>query len=260
MGRLFPANNDALSDAAWMGHLGHDSRPVPALMPQLRPCYTKEIASLGTGKYKDRQALLENRLGEYVLNQYVGGEIPADLIDAFWRMAPSRLLQHNIWALGRYLKETPEQMPAEARARGYAYWDARLAAAQASSDPDSFRGEIGAFGQWCNGKQDAPWLLEQLRRMLKAGFAPTQSYGIMEWLAEVASDNLDDVVETLFALLDNKHTDRWAYLMHDAPIRFILTQGLERGADTTKKTVEKIISILSSKGETKYTEILTKVA
>ena len=182
MGRLFPNDNEALCDAAWMGHLGHNSRPVQKLMPYLRPCYTKEIAGLGVGKYKDRQALLENRLGEFVLNQYLGDEMPADLMDAFWKMAPSRLLQHNVWALGRYLKEPPDQMPADVRARGYTYWDARLEAAKGSTNPDSFRGEIGAFGQWCTGKQDAAWLLEQLRRMLAAGFAPTQSYGIVESL------------------------------------------------------------------------------
>lgn len=260
MSRLMPTDNEALSDATWVSHLCHDSRPVPGLLPQLRPSYTKEIAGLAVNKYNDRQSAIENRIGEYILNQYIGGFMPDDLMDAFWRMAPSRLLQHNMWALGRYLKEQPNELNEEERGRGYTYWDKRLAAAQASSDPESFRGEIGAFGQWCIGKKDAPWYLGQMRKMLNCGFAPTHSYGIMEWLAEVASDNLDEAVETLLALISNKHTDRWAYLMHDAPIRFILTQGLERGTDATKKSVEKIVSILSSKGETKYTEILNKAA
>ena len=48
--------------------------------------------------------------------------------------------------------------------------------------------------------------------------------------------------------------------MHEAPIRSILAKGLAEGAEGTKKSVEKIISILSSKGETKYTDILSSAA
>jgi len=155
---------------------------------------------------------------------------------------------------------SPEDLPTDVRARGYAYWDARLAAAKSSSDPDNFRSEIGSFGGWCTGKQDAVWLLEQLPHMLAAGFAPNQSFGVVEWLGEMAPEHPDAAVECILALFSNKYTDQWAHIMHDGAIRSVLTNGLAHGTDKTKKLVEQTVSVLSSKGETKFTDILPRAA
>lgn len=254
IGDLLPIDNEPLRDATWVGHLGYDSRPASSLMEYLRPCYMKEIASLGL-KSGDRQTRFENRVGEFLVKLHLGGFLSADILDTFWKIAPERLLQHCMWALGRYLKEPPDQMP-DVRERGRAYWSSRLSAAKAMPDPNKFRSEVGAFGQWCQGTFDAAWLVEQLCEMLAAGFAPNHSFGVVEWLAEISPNFPDKSVEALLALLSIPHTDQWSYLMHEGPIRAILTRGLAEGMPETKKQVEQIVSILSSKAETKYTDIL----
>jgi len=255
---LLPPDNEALCDATWMGHLGLDWRPVVSLMEYLRPCYMKEIAGLGI-KAGSRQTRLEDRLGEFIINLYLGDALPTDVLDEFWKKAPERLLRYCMWALGRYLKQPPSECPDEVRARGHAYWAARLAIAKEAHEPDAFRKELGTFGQWCKGAFDVEWLIEQLCEMLSAGFAP-ESFGVIEWLAEIAPKFPDKSVEALLPLLSSPHTDQWAYLMHEATIRAIMTRGLAEGTPKTKKRVEEIVSVLSSKGETKYTDLLPRAA
>jgi len=102
---------------------------------------------------------------------------------------------------------------------------------------------------------DVDWLLDQLCEMCDAGFAPTQSFAVVQWLSDL-SDYPDKTVEALLALLNNPLTDQWAYIMHEGPIREILTRGLTVGTPDTKAGVEQLISVLSSKGQTNYTDIL----
>jgi len=104
------------------------------------------------------------------------------------------------------------------------------------------------------------WLLSQLRASLSLDFAPNQSYGIVEWLAQAVAEYPEEATECLLALLLSNRTDLWLYLFHEDSVRTILTGGLTLGSEITKKRVEQIISVLSSKGETKYTDILPLVA
>jgi hypothetical protein len=73
--------------------------------------------------------------------------------------------------------------------------------------------------------------------MLQAGFAPTDAFSIVDWLAEIAPRNVDHAVEILSALLQSRYIDQWGYMTQREPIRSVLTEGLARG---TQNTIGKV--------------------
>lgn len=95
------------------------------------------------------------------------------------------------------------------RARGISYWERRLAAASAAADPDPFRPEVGAIGQWYVRHQIGDqWLLEQLSKMLQAGFVPTDVSSIVDRLHKVSANYPDQAVAVLSALLKSPRVER----------------------------------------------------
>src|ERR1700756_575801 len=139
------------------------------------------------------------------------------------------------------------------KARGFEYWERRLQPGIRSSQPENFRGELGAISHWCfHGQAEEEWLCEQLLRMLRAGFAPNDAYNVVEWLQKIAPRRIDRAVEVMQPLLRHPRTDRWAYITQREPIRAVLTEGLASGTTETIQRVKEIIGFLSTVGETSY--------
>jgi hypothetical protein len=124
--------------------------------------------------------------------------------------------------LGRELQLPPEKLPDECRARGRAHWEMRLAAGVSSSNLDDYRDELGAIGQWFIHDAvniDPVWLLDQLLRMLKVGFAPNNGYSLVEWLGKIASSHPNKAIEVFSELLSSPHLNHWTYTTHRVSIR-----------------------------------------
>lgn len=150
-------------------------------------------------------------------------------------------------------------MSGEWRARGRSYWNARLSAAISSPNPDDYRAEIGAIGLWFvhgGANIDPIWLLDQLLRMLKAGFAPNHAYGTIEWLGKIAPSQPNKAAEVLSELLNNPHLEHWTYTTHRGPIRAILECGRQAGTPDTAQRIRDTISVLATKAETSYLDLL----
>jgi hypothetical protein len=255
MDDLFPQDDDALRGASWYGHLAHDQRPIMDLVPELRFSLAEEIARLAdAGEQVDREFRRE-RFADYVMILYLWGGLPDDLLESFWEHAPSSVRQHCMWFLGTQLP-LPD-IPDATRARGLAYWQRRLDTARRSGNPDAFRAELGAIGQWTlRDRIDDHWLADQLFDMLQAGFAPTDAFSVVDWLAKIAPRNVDRAVEILSALLRNPHIDQWAYMTQREPIRTVLAEGLARGTQDTIAKVHELIGFLSSINETGYIDLI----
>ena len=160
-----------------------------------------------------------------------------------------------MWYLGTIL--AAPDLPEAMRARGFSYWERRLAIAECSDDPDAFRTELGAIGQWCLPEPiDDDWLADQLFAMLEAGFVPTDAFSVVDWLAKIAPRNVDRAVKILSALLRNPRVDQWAYMTQREPIRTVLSEGLARGTNQTVELAKETISFLSSIGETTYLDLV----
>ena len=179
---MLPEMDNALRQATWAAHLDHDNGPISALMPQLHSNYADEIARLTDSDVDPHTDARRKRLGQYLMILYLRGELPNDLFEQFVTTSPARSRQEAMWFLGTQLRR--ENLPSECRDRGLSYWEARLGAAESFSRPDEFREELGAIGHWCgHAEMDTRWLLDQLVRMLKAGFAPDFAYSVVDWLA-----------------------------------------------------------------------------
>ena len=138
------------------------------------------------------------------------------MLESFWQHAPSGVRQHAMWYLGTQLPAPT--MPDAVRARGFSYWERRLDAARRSDNPDAFRPELGAIGQWTlRDRIDGQWLADQFLNMLQADFVPTDAFSVVDWLAKIAPRNVDRAVEILSALLRNPQIDPWAYMTNKNP-------------------------------------------
>jgi hypothetical protein len=259
---LFPAGDDQLRRAAWRSHLGHDQGPLRELISELHGCYAEDIALLGSDEVdKDFRDFYQDRLADYVLLLHLWGGLPADLLEQFWRDAPASVRQHAMWLVGQQVSRPASEVSDEVKARGLTYWERRLAAAMQSSQPDSYRSELGVIGQWCfHGQVDEAWLCEQLLRMLKAGFVPTDAFSVVEWLQNVVLRYVDQAVEVMAALLRHPRIDQWAYMTQRDPIRAVLNEGLLHGTPETVGRVHETVSFLSSIGETSYLDLVRPTA
>jgi len=256
---LFPSADQALRRAAWHAHISHDQQPIVDLVPQLRPCFAEEIARLSGRDSASDGDFHRERFADYLMILYLWGGLPDDLLESFLEQAPISTRQHAMWYLGTQLA-LPD-LPDAVRARGFLYWERRLEAARRSSNPDAFRAELGAIGQWCLRDQiEDRWLADQLFAMLEAGFVPTDAFSVVEWLAKIAPRNVDRAVEILSALLRNPQVDQWAYMTQREPIRVVLSEGLAKGRDETIKRVNETIGFLSTIGETSYLDLVRSPA
>ncbi len=257
MSVLFPSNNDELRRAAWSGHLLSDSGPAGELMSQLEQSYADEISRLGQDDVDDNQDVRENRLGEYLILLFIAQKLPDGIIEAFWQTEAPRARQHAMMFLGRQLQLPPARLPDDMRACAMGYWDARLSAAESASDKDTFRLELGAIGRWCgqNGIE-SNWLIEQLLRMLKAGFSPNSGHSVVEWLGKIASSQPEQAVEVLCSMLKTPYLEPWTYL-NRVSIRTILVESLAHGTTKSVRRAQETISYLASLGETSYLDLLT---
>ena len=255
---LFPADDDDLRRAAWRSHLGHDDGPIQDLMAELHGCYAEDIALLAADEGdRDFREFYQDRLADYLLVLHLWGGLPDDLLEKFWRRAPDSVRRHAMWFVGNQISRPTSEVPDHVKARGLAYWENRLAEAIKSGRPDAYRQELGVISQWCfHGQVDETWLCEQLIGMLRAGFAPTDAFSVVEWLQEIAPRLIDRAVEVLALLLRHPQVDQWAYMTQREPIRGVLSEGLARGTNQTVERVNETIGFLSSIGETSYLDLV----
>ena len=259
MAPLFPTDDNALRQSAWLSHLGFGQGPNMYLISDLHQCYAEEIARAATGEKQPDRDFREDSLSDHLILLYLWGGLPNDLLELFWSDAPLRMRQHAMWYIGTQLAQPG--LSDEIRARGFAYWQRRLADAKSAADPEPFRMELGAIGQWCFRDQiDDLWLSEQLLDMMKAGFLPTDAFSVVTRLQKISSRHADQAVAVLQALLTNPLVDRWAYMTQREPIRDVLSAGLARGTAETVTRAEELISFLSTIGETSYIELVRSPA
>lgn len=249
-------NNGESTEAAWLGHLLNDTQPARSLMTEMSSLYQREIARMKDLEATEDKEYRQDRIGDYLLIHHLWGSIAPGLLDEFWTVAPARARKHVIVSLGNEMRQGGE-MPDEIRVRGMAYWEMRLSAGEVAENKENFRDELGALGRWTMDTTIAPdWLLAQMLRMLKAGYAPRNSMSVLGWAAKISSQYPDETIQLIEALLSNAHADQWAYLSEPNAIRTILEAGnASTNADTNRRGVA-VINILTSKGDIGFLDLL----
>jgi len=255
--RLFPDDNLVLRDASWLSHLGADRGPVNELAEDLRPCIVTEIGRLGKDPDERDPRHVDDRFAEYLVIFYIAGTLSDDVFEMFWAQAPLRERVHAMWFLGIQLELKASGMPLDSYARAVTYWDRRVAAARSAANPDDYREEIGALGQFFIREGiDAEWLMDQAVNISEAGFAPTDGFSVIDRLEKISTTRPDRAAEVLSILVRNRHFDRWAYLSNKEAIWKIMERGLATRLPAAVTRVELAINHLAAIGETTYLDLL----
>jgi hypothetical protein len=254
---LLPSNDTSLRDAAWLAHLSADRGPINILAAEMRDCYEVEIRRAGVvDSARDRQHV-DDRLAEYLIILYIDSALPNEVFELFWNTVPASVRQHAMWFLSTQLELPKEKLPDGLRTRAFSYWDRRLASAKASTNPDSFRQEIGTIGQYFfRAGIDDEWLLDQLLSMSEAGFVPSEAYSVIDRLGKMSAHLPDRAVEVLASLVMTPQFDRWVFMTQTNSIRTILTHGSATDSAQSKEFVSQIISHLSALGDGSYLDLL----
>jgi hypothetical protein len=254
---LFPGDDLVLRDASWLSHLSADRGPINELADSLRDCFIAEIERLGQESAERDPQHVDDRFAEYLVILYIAEAVSDDVFELFWARAPLRARQHAMWFLGIQLELPADRLPPDHHARALTYWERRLAAAKAAPNPESFREEIGAAGQFFMRKGiDGEWLMDQVLAISEAGFAPTDGYSVMDRLSKISADHPDRAAEVLLVLVKNPHFDRWIYLTQKAALRTIMQNGLATRSSETAARVAETINYLAALGDTDYLDLL----
>lgn len=254
---LFPNDDPVLRDASWLSHLTADRGPINELAESLRDCFLAEIDRMGRESPERDEQHVDARFAEYLVLLYIAQAISEDVFESFWARAPLRARQHAMWFLGIQLEMPVDRLPADRHKRALTYWDRRVAAAKAASDPEPYREEIGALGQFFMRKGiDSDWLMDQAIAISAAGFAPSDGYSVMDRLAKISTERPDRAAEVLSVLVKNQHFDRWTYLGQNAAMRTIMQNGLATRSSSTAAHVADTINHLAAFGDTDYLDLL----
>jgi hypothetical protein len=247
---LFPSGETDLVAAAWLGHVRNDSRPVGDLTDRLQPHYAAHIACLGRDDAPPGYRESSNRLVEYLMILFLFERLPQDLLRQFWDTAPAPARSHAMWFMGRHMVPTNDL-----RARAMMYWEERLEAAMQAADPEPFRRELGTIGRFFLWEVDGIWLTNQLLRMLNAGFAPNDAFGVIDNLAKLVPTQIEKVIEATNLLVRQPNVQAWIFASQAQSLRTILEAGKASDAPRTAATVKEIVSYLASRGNPGFLDL-----
>jgi hypothetical protein len=259
MPALFPADDRGLRNAAWYSHIKNDGGPISELTPELRDCYLEEATRLSSDTNatdgSDRHFRRE-RFATYVMVLMLRGILPERLLEEFERHASSDLRRHAMWYVGNEVSRPASEIPDDARARGLAYWERRLAAATAAAEHTPYGEELGVISHWCfHGIVDELWLSDQLLALFEIGLAPRNGHGTVEWLQKLATRHVDRAVEVLWSLICCPGVERWTYITDQAPVRFVLGEGRDKGTPVTVARVREAVSFLATVGGSYFMDL-----
>jgi hypothetical protein len=114
---------------------------------------------------------------------------------------------------------------AKYRLRAMAYFEQRVRSAIEADDPEPYRRELGVISQFFRMDVDRVWLLDQLSKMLKAGFEPTDPFSVVDNLSNLLPEHVDAIVAVTNALVRQPKANGWLSAAQDHALRQILTEG-----------------------------------
>jgi hypothetical protein len=247
---LFPADKPDLADAAWLGYIEH-SWPTGPLLGRLRPHYVRHLEILGKVDAPPGFAETKNRLADYLMIHFLYEQLPDDLLDLFLRSSSAESRRHAMGYMGREMAAG-----AKYRLRAMAYFERRLREAIEADDPEPYRRELSTISQFFRLDMDRVWLLDQLSKMLKAGFEPTDPFGVVDSLSKLLPEHVDAIVAVTNALVRQQKADGWLFAAQDHALRQILTEGKKSGNPGTTAVVKDIVNYLTSRGNTGFLDLL----
>lgn len=253
---FFATSDLQLRDAMWLSHVQMDTGPLSWLATEMSDCYRHEIGRLTeTVPGADRDHLTE-RFTHYLVILYMVDALPEGVGARFWNEAPVEARQKAMWFLGTQLARSE----GERRLKAQSYWDRRLlAASEPSAQRADFQKEIGAIGQFYYQQGlDPDWLMQQTIAVSNAGYAPDQTFRIVDRIAEFSASLPHRAVETISTLIKNRHLNMLELGTRSQNLRSTLVAGLSSGDAQAVANVVEAINFLAVAGDTSCLDLLPK--
>jgi len=142
------------------------------------------------------------------------------------------------------------------RLRAMAYFEQRLRSAIEADDPEPYRRELSTISQMFRLDVDRVWLLDQLSKMLEAGFEPNDPFGVVDNLFKLLPEHVDAVVAVTNALVRLPKANAWLFAAQDHALRQILSEGKKSANPGTSGLVKDTVNFLTSRGNTRFLDLV----
>jgi len=258
--RIFPIDQgkEALFDAAWNTYITF-CRPYDDVLDILREQYRHAVERIGCRRDDTRWlANPDERLAEHLMVFYWRGKLSLEdpLLTDFWVRATDSLRGHALGYVGRALKQTTEEIPAEVLDRLMQLWEARLACAKQSSPSADFAKEMAAFGWWfVSDKFAVDWAIAQLSESLQLVHQTDPAHRVLEHLAKTVEEHPKESVKCLRMIAEGDR-EGWKLSARRDHVRRILEVALQN--PTAKEEAERIIHYLGSRGFLEFRDLLER--
>ncbi|MEF2074792.1 hypothetical protein [Consotaella aegiceratis] len=253
---FFETCDAQLRDALWLSHVQIGTGPISRLATKMSDCYRHEIRRLAENVPGADRDYLTERFTHYLVILYIVGALPEDVGVQFWNDAPVEARQKAMWFLGMQLARPDGEM----RLRAQSYWDRRLlAASEPSAQRTVFQKEIGAIGQfYFHQGLDPDWLMQQTIAASNAGYAPEQTFYLVDRIARFSSTLPHRAVEAISTLIKNRHLEMMELGARSQDLRTILVAGLSTGDPQAVANVVDAINFLAAAGDTSCLDLLPR--
>lgn len=257
--RIFPIGQgeEALFDAAWNTYVTF-CRPYDNVFDILQEQYRQAVERIGCRRDDTRwHTNSDERLAEHLMAFYWRGKLALEepLFTAFWEKATDALRGHAIGYVGRALKQTSGEIPAEVLGRLTQLWEVRLARAKQSPSPTNFAKEMAAFGWWfVSDKFDVGWAIAQLSESLQLVHQTDRKHLVLlEHLARTVETHPLESAQCLRMIAE---ADRAGWILYAGRdhVRRILEVALQN--PTARAETKRIIHYLGSRGFLEFRNLL----
>jgi hypothetical protein len=260
VGKILP-DNPAMSpfrDAAWDTYLVFNS-PYDNVFVVLRSEYEKAVDRIGT-TLPDRRSHLadrDDRFAEHLMVFYGRGKLDladvSGLLRRFYEQASGRLRARSIEFIGRSVRDSTTELPAEVADRFRALWHWRVTAGRGQEGSID---EFSRFGWWfASGKFDEAWSIQQLEESLILAQKTDPVHLVLERLEKAAGRYPTQALRCLRLILDGDREEMGLLGFHQN-VRGILAAVMTRGDSVTRDIAIELINALGRKGHRGFRDLL----
>jgi hypothetical protein len=258
--RIFPIGQgeEAFLEAAWNTYVTFCG-PYDNVFDVLREQYRHAVERIGCRRDDTRWlADPDEKLAEHLMVFYWRGKLSLDdpLLTAFWEKASDTLRGHAFSFVGRALKQTSGEIPAEVLDRLTQLWEVRLALAKQFQSPADLVKEMAAFGWWfVSDKFDVGWAIAQLSESLRLVHKTEPDHMVLEHLAKSVETHPMESAECLRMIAEGDREGWNLYASRDH-VRRILEVALQN--PTAGEEAKRIIHYLGSRGFLEFRNLLER--
>lgn len=247
-GQIFPKDADSrlFWDAAWGAYITGPN-VFRDVFNGLRDEYMHAIDLIGSHSKGRISEHSDGRLADHIILMYFWGhlQLSDELLVSFFETADDETRGEAIDFAGR-IQQDFDVLEPEVQARLGTLWEWRLSVSEPKKK--QHEKELASFGSWFwSQKMNVPWLLENLRSVLKLiGYIEPSSL-VVDNLEELAAQYPVEAVSTLYLMIEGAK-ETWSIPSWHNEITAILSTAKASGEADALSLVTDTVNLLGAKG------------